>query len=285
MLLAVGSLVGTGLPAGAALAAEVDIPSAPSSRPAPGAAPPPTVESPPRSTAGSRSAVSRTGRVKLGASGRLVRDLQRELRRRGQRIAVDGSFGPATRRALRRVQRRLRLKPTGVADVRTLRRLGLRVRRAAAGGTRPRAATGPGRFVKTFPVGGDHAYSDDWGAPRGQGPHEGTDILADRHTPLLAADTGLVAKMSRVETGLGGIYLWLRRSDGTQFYYAHMQSIAAGLDVGTPVSRGQVIGTVGNSGDARYGATHVHFEVRREWSPINPYPELVKVDADHSRSR
>lgn len=255
-------------------AAEDRPPSVPVAAPA--AAPAPPVASP-------RAAPppSQITAVRMGASGPLVRDLQRELRRRGLRIAVDGSFGPATRRAVRTIQRRLRLRPTGVADARLLRRLGLRVRTAAAAPARV-APQGPGAFVRAFPVAGDHAYSDDWGAPRNQGSHEGTDIMADRHTPLVAADAGVISKMSRTETGLGGIYLWIRRPDGVQYYYAHMQSIAAGIDVGSPVTAGQVVGTVGNSGDARYGATHVHFEVRHDWTPFNPFPELVRVDADHA---
>lgn len=254
------------------------------------AAPPPPVAAPAATAASPRSALEPTarGKLRIGAFGPLVRDLQRELRRRGIRIAVDGSFGPATKRAVRRMQRRLRLRPTGVADSRLLRRLGLWERAAASGPSRTagtgagRAGTGAGRYVKAFPVSGEHAYSNDWGAPRNQGSHEGTDIMADRHTPLIAADSGVISKMSRTESGLGGIYLWIRRDDGIQFYYAHMQSIAQGLEVGTRVALGQVVGTVGNSGDARYGATHVHFEVRREWTSFNPYPELVKVDPDHA---
>jgi murein DD-endopeptidase MepM/ murein hydrolase activator NlpD len=257
-------------------AAQVRPPSAPTPAVHTAAPPPPAAP-----TAGPAALVARTTPVRMGASGPLVRDLQRELRRRGLRIAVDGSFGPATRRAVRTIQGRLGLRPTGVADTRLLRRLGLRVRAAAAAPARV-LPQGPGAYVRAFPVSGDHAYSNDWGAPRNQGSHEGTDIMADRHTPLVAADAGAISKMSRTETGLGGIYLWIRRPDGVQYYYAHMQSIAAGIDVGSPVTAGQVVGTVGNSGDARYGATHVHFEVRREWTPFNPYPELVRVDPDQT---
>ncbi|WP_217914748.1 M23 family metallopeptidase [Miltoncostaea marina] len=220
--------------------------------------------------------------LRLGSRGPGVRDLQRELRRRGIRVAVDGAFGPLTRRAVQTLQRRLGLRASGVADARLLRRVGLRVRGVASA---PRAVIRAGRTtgrLKVFPVQGEYSYSDTWGAPRSQGSHEGTDIMADRHTPLVAADDAVVSKLSRVETGLGGIYLWLRRSDGLQYYYAHMQTIAAGLEVGTSVSAGQVVGTVGNSGDARYGAPHLHFEIRDGWTPMNPYRDLVAVDPDRA---
>jgi murein DD-endopeptidase MepM/ murein hydrolase activator NlpD len=84
--------------------------------------------------------------------------------------------------------------------------------------------------------------------------------------------------MSRAETGLGGIYVWLRRADGVQYYYAHMESIAEGLEVGSRITVGQVLGGVGNSGDARGAPPHLHFEIRHAWTPINPYPHLQAVD-------
>nr|WP_281412258.1 peptidoglycan DD-metalloendopeptidase family protein [Miltoncostaea marina] len=251
-------------------------PSARSTPAAPAPAPPAAATRARPSTATPAQA-----RLRVGARGRLVRDLQRELRRRGQRIAVDGVFGPATKRAVQRFQRRLGLRATGVVDGKLLRRLGLRMRRAAGAGV-GRVAPRAGSYVKVFPVAGDHSYANDWGAPRAQGGHEGTDIMADRHTPVVAADGGVVSKISRTETGLGGIYLWIRRPDGIQFYYAHMQSIVPGLQLGSNVTAGQVVGSVGNSGDARYGATHLHFEVRRDWTPFNPYPELTGVDPDHA---
>ena len=58
-------------------------------------------------------------------------------------------------------------------------------------------------------------------------------------------------------------------TDGTtEYYYAHMDSIAAGLDAGDRVSAGQIIGTVGNTG--RSTGPHLHYEVRYKNRPINP---------------
>lgn len=246
--------------------------------PPPGAAPPPSA--PERAAAG---ATVRPPPLRVGSSGPVVRDLQRELRRRGIRIAVDGRYGPRTRRAVIAMQRRFGLPRTGVADARLQRRLGLQARTTA--GARRAAAPGSTRHLAVFPVAGEHAYYDDWGAPRPQGSHEGTDIMADRNTPAVAADSGVVAKLSRTETGLGGIYLWIRRADGIQYYYAHLQSIADGLALGSAVSAGQVVGAVGNSGDARNGPTHLHFEIRRGWTPFNPYPALLAVDPDRAAGR
>ncbi|WP_217913126.1 M23 family metallopeptidase [Miltoncostaea marina] len=279
--------------AGVAVAQDVEIPTSVSRTPAQGAAPAPTAQTAAAAApapAPAAAALRAPARVRtkpvvlrLGARGAIVRDLQRELRRRGARIAVDGAFGPATKRAVKQVQRRFRMKPTGVANARLMKRLGLRTRMAAGA---PRAATraavvpGASRYLDVFPVGGqDYTYSDDYGAARHQGSHEGTDIMADRGTPLVAVTDATVSRLTRRETGLGGIYVWLQRADGTDYYYAHMTSIAAGLQEGSRVTAGQVIGTVGNTGDARYGATHLHFEIRPAGSrPINPYSHLVAVD-------
>ena len=258
----------------AAMAVEVAVPAPPAASPGPAAAPAPPAGQPVAADAPAGTAPASVP-LRVGSTGRAVRDLQRALRRRGLRLAVDGEFGPATRRAVKRVQRRLGLRRTGIANAGLLRRLGVKVPSPSA------APPGTG-YVTTFPVAGGHSYSDDWGAPRPQGGHEGTDIMAARSTPVVAADGGTIVTMTRIESGLGGIYLWLRRSDGIQYYYAHMQSIADGLGVGAAVTAGQIVGAVGNSGDARNGPTHLHFEVRREWTPFDPYPQLVAVDPDHA---
>jgi murein DD-endopeptidase MepM/ murein hydrolase activator NlpD len=271
----------TTLLAGAATAAaqDVELPPAPTVPP-PAAAPAPpvaTAATPPAATL-ARSVRPTALRLRMGDYGQSVRDLQRELRRRGMRIAVDGAFGPATRRAVMRMQKRLRMRPTGVADARLLKRLGLQTR-VAATAPAPAAAAGTSEFLEVFPVAGDHSFFDDYGAPRGQGPHQGNDIMAERGTPIVAVTDAVVHRLSRTETGLGGVYVWLQRADGTQYYYAHMHTIADGLDVGSRVATGSVIGTVGNTGDARHGAAHLHFEIRPDGrTTVNPYPHLVAVD-------
>ena len=85
----------------------------------------------------------------------------------------------------------------------------------------------------------------------------------------------------RQESGLGGIYVWMEDAKGTDYYFAHLNAIASGIKAGSVVKVGQVIGYVGNTGDARYGATHLHFEIRPEGiGPINPYTDLLAVDPE-----
>lgn len=264
--------------ASAAAAQSVELPSAPAEA-TEGAAPaPPQAPAPAAATAPAVATRSVPITLRIGSRGDAVLDLQRELRRRGQRIAVDGAYGPATKRAVKRIQKRLRMKRTGIVGPKLLKRLGLPTRTAAAAPAPAPTTPSTTTYLKVFPVQGDYSYFDDYGAPRGSGSHQGNDIMADRGTPLVAVDDGVISKMSRAETGLGGIYIWLKRADGVQYYYAHMDSIAEGLEDGARITVGQVVGTVGNTGDARGAPPHLHFEIRHAWTPINPYPHLQAVD-------
>lgn len=234
--------------------------------------------------------------LRPGARGTDVRELQQILRRRGHRIAADGAYGPKTTRAIKRVQLLNKLIVSGNCDWATMRKLGVRRIRSGVTPVTPTPATpvpstvnyplaGPNataaKYLKVFPVGGKHTYSDDWGAPRGQGSHQGNDIMAADGTPLRAVTNGVVTRANRVESGLGGIYVWLRDSAGNDYYYAHMSTIAPEIQVGTRVTAGQLLGGVGNTGDARYGAAHLHFEIRPGGgSPINPFTELLAVDPE-----
>jgi murein DD-endopeptidase MepM/ murein hydrolase activator NlpD len=263
--------------ASTAAADEVQLPPAPGAATAPGAAPAPAAPAAaPAATAPVASTV--VLRLRIGSVGPAVRDLQRELRRRGIPVKVDGEFGPATKKAVKRMQKRFGMPATGIADTPLLKRLGLQTRAAASAPVTAPATLTTSQYLKVFPVVGKYQYRDDFGEPRHQGPHQGIDIMADRNTPLVAVADAVVSRLSRVEDGLGGIYVWLTRADGVEFYYAHMQSIATGLVEGSKVTAGQVIGAVGNTGDARYGATHCHFEIRPNGTPIDPYPHLVAVD-------
>ncbi|MFP5487964.1 MAG: peptidoglycan DD-metalloendopeptidase family protein [Acidimicrobiia bacterium] len=137
------------------------------------------------------------------------------------------------------------------------------------GGTNPRAA-GSG-FVDSIvcPVQGTSAYGDTWGAPRSGGRrHQGTDMLAPTGTPLQAVIGGMAAHRSN---SLGGITISLLGDNGNRYYYAHLSAYE-----GLPgrVEQGQVIGYVGDTGNAT-GVPHLHFEIRPGGGvPVNPYPSV-----------
>ncbi|HVE91637.1 MAG TPA: M23 family metallopeptidase [Actinomycetota bacterium] len=123
-----------------------------------------------------------------------------------------------------------------------------------------------------FPVAGLSYWSDDWANPRFTPVfhlHEGLDIFADFGTPVRSPDRGVVTRVT--DGKVGGLAVWTRGSDGTSYYFAHLQEVAEGIEAGTPVQIGTVLGTVGDSGNARGGAPHLHFEMHRP-DPIPPKP-------------
>jgi murein DD-endopeptidase MepM/ murein hydrolase activator NlpD len=123
-----------------------------------------------------------------------------------------------------------------------------------------------------FPVNGPHSYTNTWLAARSGGrQHKGTDIYAARGTALVACVSGTVIRASW-NSGLGGTSIWIRGNNGTHYYYAHMDSIASGIRAGVSVKTGQYVGTVGDSGNARGGTCHLHFEVHPSGgAAVNPY--------------
>ncbi|HEX7167353.1 MAG TPA: peptidoglycan DD-metalloendopeptidase family protein [Acidimicrobiales bacterium] len=138
-----------------------------------------------------------------------------------------------------------------------------------------------------FPVGGPHSYSDTFGAPRMFGTafahlHEGTDIFAAHGTPLLACERGVVIKVG-TDT-LGGTKLWLVGASGTRYYYAHLSAFAPDIVENKVVQAGDVVGYVGNTGNAATTPAHLHFEVHPNGgAAVNPYPLLRIVDEAQAR--
>ncbi len=250
-----------------------------------GVAPAPVTTAPAATTPPAAAAPGTTGSLAPGAGGADVKALQRKLRVRGIRVPVDGSYGRQTRAGVRILQRKLRLPVTGIADAKLLSKLGLKIRAVASVPVATPAAPAAAQYLKAFPVIGTHSYENDFGDARSQGSHEGNDIMSPRGTPVVAVADGTIKRLTRVETGLGGVWIWLMDTAGNEYYYAHLNDIVAGLDAGSKVTAGQQIGTVGNTGDARFGAAHLHFEVHPGGGgAINPYTDLVAVDPNRGKN-
>ena len=126
-----------------------------------------------------------------------------------------------------------------------------------------------------FPVAGEANYRDDWWEARFGPPfhlHEGTDIFAARGTPVRAPFNGTVRFD---EGGLGGKGAYVTTADGTYYYMAHLDSFSPKFRSGQAVKQGDVVGFVGDSGNAQGGSPHVHFEIHpRGGAAVNPKPIL-----------
>src|SRR5919204_614284 len=113
-----------------------------------------------------------------------------------------------------------------------------------------------------FPVYGPHSFSDTFGAFRGDVPgnwHHGDDIFAPLGAPILACADGAIFSVGW--NNVGGNRLWLRDGEGNEFYYAHLSAYSPAARNGNRVKAGEVIGFVGNTGDAEGTPYHLHFEV------------------------
>jgi hypothetical protein len=150
------------------------------------------------------------------------------------------------------------------------------------------APSGVPRLI--FPVVGTATYTNDFGAPRGQGRHEGNDMMAAKKTPAVAVEAGTVKFWTT--SARAGCMLYLYGASGTTYLYIHLNndrtmandntggckqgvSFAPGLKSGQKVEAGQLVGYVGDSGDADGIAAHLHFEVHpKDGAAVSPYKYL-----------
>ncbi len=122
-----------------------------------------------------------------------------------------------------------------------------------------------------------------WHAPRGGRRHEGVDIFAPAGTPVVAAASGTIIKVGHDE--LGGRVVTVLGGGPALYYYAHLSSWAPGLRPGMAVEPGALLGTVGNTGNARGTPPHLHFGIYRvgffSVEAIDPVPWLETKQAMH----
>lgn len=156
--------------------------------------------------------------------------------------------------------------------------------------TSGQAVAAVGEIELTFPqeIDATH-FSDTWRAPRSGGrQHRGNDLMAPKMTEVYVAADGVVTRV--VESGRAGRYVVIAHDDGWESYYMHLNNdlpdtnsgrapwfltVAFGIYEGSEVTAGQLLGWVGDSGNAEGGASHTHFELHRHGRAVNPYPYLV----------
>lgn len=115
--------------------------------------------------------------------------------------------------------------------------------------------------------------ADTWGAERsGDRRHEGVDIFATRGTAVTSTTRGVVGAVR--EGGLGGRQVWVRGPGLENHYYAHLDGWAEHLSQGDVVLPGDVLGFVGDSGNARGTPTHLHYGIYGDDGALDPMPRL-----------
>lgn len=146
----------------------------------------------------------------------------------------------------------------------------------------------------TCPIAGSYNYSNDFSVPRADGIHGGIDIFAERGTPLVAIESGVINGRNAWVEGWqnsGGWRLWLYGDSGYRYYYAHQDSKDCVAKPGTRVEAGDPIGCVGNTGGRsgegkrevgarEAGEPHLHLSMCRIDDPspcppgVNPFTEI-----------
>lgn len=203
--------------------------------------------------------------MRFGSRGWDVAALQFLLQRAGHGPGrADGIFGPLTKGAVLRAQRAAGIAADGLAGPETIGSL------RGGGNETP---SGPVRFLRPVPG----PIGSPFGAPRSGHTHTGVDFPVPYGTRVGAAGVGTTIYAAYNYGGYGNLVVIQHRL-GYTTWYAHLSQITTW--VGEQVVGGTRIGYVGATGDAT--GPHLHFEVRRYDTPINPVPFLL--DAIASRS-
>ncbi|MGH3102553.1 MAG: M23 family metallopeptidase [Gaiellaceae bacterium] len=163
-----------------------------------------------------------------------------------------------------------------------------------AGGAAARPAAPGGKVPQLiFPVVGQASYVDDFGDARGQGSHQGNDIMAPKRSLAVAVEAGTVK--FHTTSSRAGCMLYLEGASGTEYLYIHLNNdltrandnagrcvagvaYARGLRSGDRVQPGEPLAYVGDSGDADGIASHLHFEVHPNGGgAVSPYQYLRRA--------
>lgn len=134
-----------------------------------------------------------------------------------------------------------------------------------------------------FPIPRGQAYS----YAQRYGVHQGTDIMAEEGTPVVAVEDGTAHAALDPK---GGVVVYLSTSAGARYYYAHLSRVVAPLDpedrqIRLEVRAGDQLGAVGSTGNAAGGAPHLHFQLDRGAGWVDPYPWLRAADPNATGGR
>jgi murein DD-endopeptidase MepM/ murein hydrolase activator NlpD len=115
----------------------------------------------------------------------------------------------------------------------------------------------------------------DFGAPRGGGTrkHQGQDIFAPYRTPIVSPTEAVVTRIGNGESA--GIYVYTANPGGEVFAYMHLDEVAPNLKRGDVLKAGDLIGFMGDTGNAKGTPYHLHFEIRDGRRAVDPYPRLT----------
>lgn len=131
-------------------------------------------------------------------------------------------------------------------------------------------------------------FIDDFGFARAGHRHQGNDLMGEKLWPVVAAADGTISHIGDGATA--GIYIVVDHGDGWETWYLHLNNDTPGTDdgrlgpaealpadvvEGAPVDAGQLLGLVGDSGNAEWTAPHTHFEIRHHGQAVNPYSLLA----------
>jgi murein DD-endopeptidase MepM/ murein hydrolase activator NlpD len=160
--------------------------------------------------------------------------------------------------------------------------------------TQPPSNCAPFVYEMEYPLLGGGTYASGFGAPRAGGArlHMGVDLMAPQMTPVVAVADGVVSRVKETSDGTAGVYVAVDHDDDWSSWYIHLNNdtfgtddglgigVRPGLMVGDRVVAGELLGWVGDSGNAETTPPHLHFELHLpSGEPIDPYASIVAAEA------